>query len=290
MSSTTKIPTCDGVGLEVLLVKENERYHPRGVVAIMPGIGYPKEYYLKFALFLADAGFIVAITDYRGQGKSRPENFKNYSINIIDWAMYDMSDVINWLEEKHPNLPLLLIGHSIGGQLIGLLPNHYKIKAAVMIAVSGGYWRWTTKKTKGISLFLWYLFVPLSNFLFGYTKGSLIPGFVDLPKGIASDWRKWCCNPKYLFHYLGKDLPAGKYSDIKFPIYYWRATDDQIATEKNADVFLSHLPNAQLQKNVLTPEELGVKAIGHDQMFKQSFEKTVWLPIRQWLIKKTESF
>lgn len=266
------IPMSDGVGVQLIYLGPDK---PQASIAIMPGVGYPKEYYLNFAKYLAEQGFAVAIPDYRGQGASKPESMRHYKIHMLDWAEQDMCEVINWLEAKNPSLPILLVSHSVGGQLMGLLPNYNKIKAAVFVGVGGGYWPWTKGRAKRIGLFLWYFFVPFSNFLFGYSRGTLIPGLVDLPKGISSDWRKWCCSPHYLFDYLGKDLPKGNYESMILPILNCRALDDEITTEKNSSMFMSYLPNAAIKNVVLDSG-------GHDRMFKTQYADSFWPTVMDW--------
>jgi predicted alpha/beta hydrolase len=67
-----------------------------------------------------------------------------------------MPAVLDWLEARFPGRPLLLLGHSVGAQQVGLMPNVRKLAGLVAVATSVGYWRympWATA-SKRTSFFI----------------------------------------------------------------------------------------------------------------------------------------
>ncbi|CAM3221072.1 hypothetical protein EMST110833_02030 [Empedobacter stercoris] len=51
---------------------------------ISSAIGVKQSFYTKFAIYLANKGYLVFTYDYRGIGDSKPNNLKNFKANFID--------------------------------------------------------------------------------------------------------------------------------------------------------------------------------------------------------------
>ncbi|XP_022302768.2 monoglyceride lipase-like [Crassostrea virginica] len=84
----------------------------KGLLFISHGLGEHSGCYEEFASFLSSHGFIVFSHDHVGHGESHGihnhvESFKEYTQPIFDHC-----DV---MKREHPNLPLFLFGHSMGG-------------------------------------------------------------------------------------------------------------------------------------------------------------------------------
>ena len=58
-----------------------------------------------------------------------------------DWAALDVTAAIEHVRARWPALPLAAVGHSFGGQAIGLVPNNDAISRTLMVAAQAGYWR-----------------------------------------------------------------------------------------------------------------------------------------------------
>jgi predicted alpha/beta hydrolase len=52
------------------------------------------------------------------------------------WGLLDMPAVLEWLERRFRGQPLVTLGHSVGGQLIGCMYNQAAARAHVMVATS----------------------------------------------------------------------------------------------------------------------------------------------------------
>lgn len=99
----------------------------RGAVLIAPAFGVPQTYYTSFATWLSEQGYVVATFDYSGFAASLAAGdvpLKNIRANMLDWAD-DAGRVLTMLQTHAPNLPVSWLGHSLGGQLAGLIPNHH---------------------------------------------------------------------------------------------------------------------------------------------------------------------
>jgi predicted alpha/beta hydrolase len=167
--------------------------NPRGAVLIVPAMGCSQDYYTPFATWLAAQGFITATFDYRGTGLSRPHTLRGFKADILDWARLDCAAMIDAL----PGEPLYWIGHSLGGQILALVPNRDRVAKAVTIATGSGYWLENVPRLRLMVWWLWFLLVPLTLPLFGYFPGKALRKVGDLPKGVMQQWRRWCLNREY---------------------------------------------------------------------------------------------
>jgi predicted alpha/beta hydrolase len=90
------------------------------------------------ATWLADNQYLVATFDYVGIGRSRVSNLPDLDIDILDWARFDCDAMVSELQQRIPGKELYWIGHSLGGQILGLLPDPTRVTKAVTVACGSG--------------------------------------------------------------------------------------------------------------------------------------------------------
>lgn len=104
------------------------RYQPAktsevGVIQINHGLAEHSARYLQFALTLASRGFHVYAHDHRGHGYTQapdaPLGRFGGGRQSADLVLRDVEAVHERIRRDHPDLPVILFGHSMGG-LIGL--------------------------------------------------------------------------------------------------------------------------------------------------------------------------
>lgn len=178
------IPTPDGFSLSGIIYEYEKT--PKAIVQFNIGTGMRKEFYGNMAHFLAENGFIVCLWEYRGMGKSKPIDKRIFSeITMQDWAI-DMSAVLDFLDRRYPDWPKLMIGHSIGGQLVGLMTNHHILKGLLMLTCSTGTWWHHTFPYLFKSYFFFNILSPLTVPIWGYLPAKRLGIMEDLPKD--SSW------------------------------------------------------------------------------------------------------
>ena len=254
-------------------------YHPagemKGAVLIVPAMGVTQKYYSAFALWLSTQGYMVATFDYYGTGFSLYEHLRNISVTIVDWAEYDCTAMVDIVAKKAEGKPLYWIGHSLGGQVLGLIKNHHYITKSITIACGSGYWRENAPSLKRKVWWLWYVVAPLTTNLLGYYPGKRLRMVGDLPKGVMNQWRSWCLHPDYLVGVMGADVRK-KYSAVKLPITSISFTDDALMSGKNISSIHSFYTESKKTMNRYSPDDLGVKHVGHFGFFKKEFESVLW--------------
>ena len=126
------VPAMDGYPLAATL------FLPRGAkrhaVLINSATAVPRKLYRGFASYLAQRGSAVLTYDYRGTGDSRPKSLAGFKASMTDWALRDIAAAVGWMRERYTELPFAYVGHSFGGQALGLLPNNVEVSRALLIA------------------------------------------------------------------------------------------------------------------------------------------------------------
>ena len=113
-----------------------------GVVQIVHGMNEYKERYLDFMEYLTEQGFIAAIHDNRGHGKSICTDddlgfmFRNGGEGFVS----DIAQFNRILHETYPDVPLFMIGHSMGSLGVRcFLKNHDSNINGLIISGSPSY-------------------------------------------------------------------------------------------------------------------------------------------------------
>jgi len=271
----------DGYPLSMQLVTG-----PRPTVAVLvsSGTGFPKGFYARFARHLAQRGAVVLTYDYRGIAGSRPDDLKAMQMDYADWGRLDMPAALDALAEAAPGLPVVHVGHSVGGHFIGFMPNQDRISRHAFVSVGSGFWGRHHRRYNPVELFFWLGFGPFSLMRHGYIKGGGLWAGTDLPRGVFIPWRRWCLKPAYFLNELGDRLKPHHFEAMKAPIRSWIFTDDPIATPVTAPILLQVYPNAPHEVVVRTPLEQDVRRIGHEGAFRKGMEP-LWDEMFDWLVE-----
>ena len=104
----------DGLELSVLWLEPEKE--PKGILQISHGMSEYKERYLPFMRYLCERGYLCAIHDHRGHGKSvKYKSDLGYMYGGKDDALVeDLHQVSVWLKDRYPNLTFYMLGHSMG--------------------------------------------------------------------------------------------------------------------------------------------------------------------------------
>ena len=126
---------------------------PRGAkrhaVLINSATAVPRKIYKGFASYLAHRGCAVLTYDYRGIGDSRqpamvgynqPKSLVGFKASMSDWAAQDVTAAVRWMRERYNTLPLAYVGHSFGGQALGLIENNSEVSRAAFVASQAATW------------------------------------------------------------------------------------------------------------------------------------------------------
>lgn len=254
---------------------------PSSVVIVPSAMGVAQGFYARFAQWLTQHGHAVVTFDYRGVGLSAPPTLRGYRADIFDWVR-DCEAVIDFAAKRFGDVPLYWIGHSLGGQVVGLIRNRERIARVVTVASGNGYWLENAWPTKRLVWWMWFVAVPIATRIAGYFPGKRLRKVGDLPRGVIQQWRRWCLDPEYVVGAEGNDVRA-KYSAVRTPIVSVSFTDDELMSERGIHTLHRLYTNAPVQFHRIAPRDVGAARIGHFGFFRPQFEQTLWQRVPRWL-------
>lgn len=260
---------------------------PRAVVLVASAMGVPRRVYEAFALHLYKQDLAVVTFDYRGVGDSRPASLRGFLADLTTWATQDTAGVLQWIETRWPTLPVLYVGHSVGGQLLGLLPNRERISAALLVAAQSGYSAHWDGIKRVLMLANWWIGVPLVSQVFGYLPMSRLAGGEDIPKGVAREWAQWGRSPRYVLSSALAQQSRG-FETFTKPILAYAFTDDNYCPVRSVHALLGFYKNAPSEFRVIAPRDWQQKKIGHFGCFRRHNQTTFYQEASNYLLKQLD--
>jgi predicted alpha/beta hydrolase len=277
MTDTT-VPARDGYPLAATIFAPDRP--ARAAVLLSSATAVPRKIYRGFAAYLAERDFAVLTFDYRGVAGSRPVSLVGFPARMRDWATLDTSAALEHMRARWPGTPVAMVGHSFGGQALGLLANNAEISRALLIAAQAGYWR----------LFRWpesYRVVALMSLgrlitrAFGYTPGWTGIG-EDLPKGVFLEWAGWVMSERYFLD--DPTLPErANFSRYRGALCAVGIDDDPWTTPPAVDLLLSAFTGTRPQRRRIDPRAFGADPTGHFGFFRPVHRDTLWREAADWL-------
>jgi predicted alpha/beta hydrolase len=200
---------------------------------------------------------------------------------MSEWAARDVTAAVAWMRERYKHLPLNYVGHSFGGQALGLLPNNTEVSRALFVAAQAGYWRMLAWPERYRAyLLLNFVGTPLTR-LMGYTPGWSGIG-EDLPKGVFLQWTRWVMSPRYMFD--DPALPALKnFANYRGALRALCMTDDPWATRPAVELLCSGFTATKPDIATIAPADAGAAKIGHFGFFRPEHRDTLWRGAAEWL-------
>lgn len=247
------------------------------VLIIASATGVKQEYYSKFAKFAENNGITVITFDYNGIGRSLKKPIKELKIDAAYWGSNDLESIIQYTINNYPKSKKVIIGHSIGGQLIGLAKSSNRLDKIILVAAQSGYWKYWKGIERIKMWFNWYILFPFLITTFGYLKSKKISGMENLPRNVANQWRNWGKNREYIFS--DKFIIETFYETIKTNITAYSIDDDDFAPKEAVKWMTEKYKNAKIKSVHLNPIDFQTNKIGHFGIFKDRFKKTIWTQI-----------
>ena len=247
-------------------------------IVLASATGVPQAFYRRFAEYATQFGYQVLTFDYRGIAQSATKQLKGFKMSYLDWGTLDLAAAIDFLAQDP--IPLFMVGHSYGGQALGLAPNHAKVTAMYCFGTGAGWHGYMNIKKKMKVQVIWNIIFPPMVAVTGYLPWSKLNMGADLPIGVYQQWRKWCKNPTYFFADPEQHALIAQYAQVKTPIYAVSALDDDWALPNSRHAFMQHYHQAPMQFINISASNYGLKEIGHMGYFRKGAEK-IWDEILQ---------
>ena len=200
---------------------------------------------------------------------------------MADWAALDITAAVKWMRTRYHTLPLTYVGHSFGGQALGLLADNTEVKRALLVAAQAGYWKLMASPERyRVYALLNFAGMPLTRML-GYMPGWAGVG-EDLPKGVFEQWTRWLMSPRYL--YDEPNLKAlSNFTKYTGALRSICLSDDPWATRPAVELMASGFKATTPDIITITPKDVDASAIGHLGFFRAEHRDTLWRGAAEWL-------
>lgn len=214
----------------------------KGVVCLVHGMGEHINRYENLAKDLVNAGYAIIGFDQRGHGKSEGQRGHSPSYENL---LLSVEDLLQKAEERFPETPKFLMGHSMGGNLVlnYALEREPKIKGVIAsspllrLAFDPPTWKLVLGKlVKNI-------FPSLPQF------SNLDPKTISrIPEEVKSYEQDKLVHdsvtPGMYFGFMEKGECAIEHaSEFKLPLLIYHGTDDQLTSHKASQEFASKIKN-----------------------------------------------
>ena len=280
-SIAVTVRSTDGVPIAATL-HEPSTATDRPVVLVNSATAVRRGFYDRFARFLADDGFTVVTYDYRGIGDSRPARLKGFRAHVRDWGEKDLAAMVDWIDVERGKPRIVAVGHSLGGQMVGLAYNSNRISAMLGVAAQTGWWgHWPRPQRYALAV-LWYVAMPVTAAVLGYFPAKRLGIGEDLPGDVATEWARWCRSPHYMVDDAGNPLRP-HFDQFTGPLLALSFADDRLAPAEAVTALTSYYSRAASRREHIDPHAIGLGSIGHFGFFRESARPVLWDRAMAWL-------
>jgi acylglycerol lipase len=247
---------------------------PAAVILLFHGLGEHSNRYVHVAGMLVDAGYAVHALDHRGHGRSEG---KRTFVKTYDELQRDLVQFRRLAEQQHPGLPVIVLGHSMGGNLaMGHVLDH---QAGLRgLALSGA----ALQTVDAISPLQKKVFGVLAKVAPGVRPQGLSAAAVSRDPAVVAAYE----NDPLVFH--GKisaglgvalidsmDRFRSRYTELRLPLLIMHGTADGLVPASSSHMLEAAAVNAD------------VTAHYYDGLFHEIFnepeQQHVFADVRAWL-------
>lgn len=287
-----RIPAADGYplgGYQWRHVHASDCLSPVAIVNAATSVRC--RYYSRFADYLYAHGWDVVTYDYRGIGESRRGSLYRFRADWADWGQHDFQGVLRYARETFPGQPIDVVGHSIGGFVIGLAESAHCIRRIFTMGAQFAYWRDYLPADRRGMFWKWHVLMPVIATLLGHVPAKRLGWMEDTPKGVALDWARMSSRFEDTLR-RGRQTSAGvpqaislarNFETIRAPILAVGTDDDPFGTEAALDRLLQYYSASPRRHVRLSPQAFGLDAIGHFAFFHERFREQLWPYALEWL-------
>ncbi|KIT14454.1 alpha/beta hydrolase family protein [Jannaschia aquimarina] len=240
---------------------------PRAACVIHAATGTPAGFYRAFADWLAgERDVAVLIYDYRDFGRSARGPIRHSRATMSDWGINDQQTARDWLAARLPDIPIWVIGHSLGGMMLPFQMGLAGISRVVTVASGAVHLMDHPWPYRAFAASFWFGVGAAAHRTLGYVPGRLVglPGDVAIPGGVFTQWRRWCTRAG--FHAADPNLPGPDPSALTCPTRMVAVADDALCPPKSVWRLMRAYPQAPKRQLVLRPTD---EPIGHHGVFRR---------------------
>ncbi len=227
----------------------------------LPALGVPARKYLRFAGLLAKRGFAVGLHEWRGTGECAQRASAANDWGYREWLLDDVPASAEALRGPFPDAPLVIGGHSIGGQM-ALLSAALGLDARGLLVVASGvpHWRLFPQWRQRLAVGGFGAVLPPLTRALGHYPGQRL-GFAGREAGqLMRDWAGTVRRGHYDgLRGLPEDLQA-RLARVHAPILGLRYARDWLVPPASLDALIAMTASTAVERATFDDSAAGVRA------------------------------
>jgi predicted alpha/beta hydrolase len=232
---------------------------PHAALLWLPALGVPARKYQRLASHLAGLGIASHLHEWRGTGEHPARASRRVDWGYRELLLEDIPQSIGVLRERHPGLPLLLGGHSIGAQF-AVLAAALHGGASGLVAIGSGvpHWRHFAPPLRWLIAGFGHVLPPLTRAV-GYYPGEQLR-FAGREAGqLMRDWAQTVRRG----HYDGlRGLPGNvgeRLAALELPFLGLRLSEDRLVPAASLRALVATTRSLAVSERVLDADALGTR-------------------------------
>lgn len=249
---------------------------PKAVVVLHGATGVPHGYYRHFADWLAREKGIACLTyDYRDFGASARGSARASKATMADWGVHDQYAARQAAARMLPDVPIWVVGHSLGGFMLPFQPEPEQIARVIAVASGPVHTSDHPWPYQALARVFWFLYGPVLTTVLGYLPGRAIGLGANLPAGVYWQWRRWCTTCGFTASDFGRALPMPDFNAVTAPVTFVAMDDDQLVPPQAVWRLMPYYAQAPKRQVMVRAAEHGLGKIGHIGFFRRQ-NRAVW--------------
>ncbi|GGG15396.1 alpha/beta hydrolase [Rhodococcoides trifolii] len=276
--AVVQIVCADGVVIDATVFPAEK---PVAVVVINCATSTSARYYRRYAEFLCENDITAITWDCRDIGESRRGSLRGSRTRWRTWGEVDFDAVLGWVRDRYPSLPIMVVGHSWGGFMVGFAPNSVAVTRILTVGAQHAYWPDYIRSRRVSMLIKWHLVMPAVTALVGYFPGKRLGWLEDTPARVVYGWA--FSRSDFTAWFRDAADVRARFAAVAAPIRAYGTTDDEFGTPAAIVRGLAPYVGARRERIELVPSELGYESIGHFGLFHSRHRDDFWVQTLEWL-------
>jgi predicted alpha/beta hydrolase len=219
----------------------------KGLVVLLPALGANVEFYRPLADAWAALGYRVAAVELRGGKQSSVRDVRAHNFGYHEILNVDLPAIVGRCRAEAGGRPVLLAGHSLGGQFALLYASRHPSDADGVVLLAGGsnYYGAMLSAGQRFTRYLGLRTVRTINRALGFFPGDKLGFGGRQPFHIIHDWTHEALTGTYRVIGDATDYDAAL-SRLTLPVLFVSLRGDALVPKCSADFLARKLPRAQV--------------------------------------------